>query len=235
MIKTLFILILLLVSTALLADEITIKGEAFDKDKKLIFIETQQVRRSPLGEWNEVLIKYTQTDGKLIAELKADFSKDLYVPETVLIDHRFNEKTEVHFDIHKQNIMIKTTNTKTGSINAKSFKYESTMVSALGLHNFIIKHYDTKEASVKLLIPEKTEAFTFNFEKEKGIIEGHSRFAFTVSSWVLRAILREIMMDYKDSDHTLVQYSGLTDIESDEHNSQNLTIKMSYHGATNDK
>lgn len=233
--STFFTFTLFILSFTLKASEVHMKADAFNSSNKVVFVETQQTKQNADGAWDEIQVRYTTPEGKLIAELKADFAKDPFVPDSQMTDHRFNEKLEVYFDKTKNTVDVKITDLKSREIKIKSFTHSNEMVSTYGLHNYTVKHFDVKEATIKLLIPGMQEVYSFQFEQEKSNIKGQRRYSFSVSNWVLRAILNKIIMDYQEKGKVLTNYKGVSDIESDKHELQNLNLKMSYHGALNDK
>lgn len=206
------------------------KGEAYDQNGKVVYVENHQYKRSPSGEILEVKTSYSYPDGRVFAELQSDFSKDPYVPDTLFIDHRFNEKRELSYDKEKKLINMKMTNVKTGEIKVNTLEKNDNMVSGQGIHNYVLHHYNLENREVKFVVLSKMDAYSFHMEKVKSLQEGHTAFALQLSNWVLRAIFKGINVVYRDKDRALLSFNGITHIESDTRALQFLTIKMSYPG-----
>lgn len=98
------------------------KGEAFNEDNKLVYIETHTFKKLPTGEITEIRTTYNNAAGKLIAEVESKFTKDPFIPDTVFIDHRFNEKQELIYDKDTQMINMKLTDMNTGKSKSNSIQ-----------------------------------------------------------------------------------------------------------------
>ncbi len=208
--------------------KIVMKGEAFDKNSKLVYIETHTFKKKPSGEITEIQTNYHNPEGKLIAEVASNFNKDPYIPDTVFTDHRFNEKQELTYDTASKTVNMKITDLKTNKSKSNSIPRTENMVSGQGFHNYILNHYDDKKSDIKFIVLPKLDFYSFYFEKAPSTVEGMRKFVLKISNWVLRALVKEIVVEYRDRDHTLMSFEGLTNIDSDARESQILKIKMSY-------
>ena len=229
--KTFTALFLMLLSFSLFAQatkDVVMKGEAYDKNNKLVYIESHTYKALPSGEITEIQTKYHNASGKLIAEIAANFSKDPFIPDTVFTDLRFNEKQELVYNKDTKEVTMTVTDPKTGKAKTNTIKRTENMVSGSGFHNYILKHYDDKKSDIKFIVLPKLDYYSFYFEREPSQTEGQRKFVLKISNWVLRAIVKEIVVEYRDKDHALLSFDGLTNIESDSHDSQILKIKLSY-------
>lgn len=230
--KLFFSFCLLLISTLAVAQEsVIMKGEAFDKNNKLVYMITHYLKRFPTGEITEKKTTYHNVAGKLIAETKSNFSKDPFIPDTIFIDYRFNEKQELSYNKDSRMISIKITDMNSGKTKTNDFKRADNMVSAQGLHNYILKNFNEKNADIKFIVLSKLDYYSFYFEQGPPQAPGQKRFILRIANWVLRTLAKEIVVDYREKDHALLSYEGLTNIDSDEHDSQILKIKMTYPGS----
>lgn len=221
--------------TAKAQETVIMKGEAYNNDNKLIYIESHTFKKLPSGEITDIKTTYHSPSGKLIAEVSSIFTKDPFIPDTVFIDHRFNEKQELTYDKESKTINMKIIEMNSGKTKSNSIKRQDNMVSGQGFHNYILKNYDEKRSDIKFIVLPKLDYYSFYFEQEASKTTGYRRFVLKISSWVLRAIVKEITVEYKNENHSLMSFEGLTNIESDDKNSQSLKIKMSYPGDNNDK
>lgn len=225
-----------LISLVVFAQEnVVMKGEAFDSNDKLVYVETHNFKRMPTGEITAIKTTYHNPTGKLIAEVASDFSKDPFIPDTVFIDHRFNEKQELSYNKDSKKISMKITDMNSGKSKSNEINRADNMVSGQGFHNYILKHFDEKKADIKFIVLPKLDYYSFYFEQEPPRAEGQKRFILKISNWVLRAVVKEIAVDYRIKDRALLSFEGLTNIDSDKRDSQILKIKMSYPGVNNDK
>lgn len=216
-------------------ENVLMKGEAYDKNNKLVYIETHNFKRLPSGEITEIETKYHNPEGVLIAEVSSTFTKDPFIPDTTFTDFRFHEKQELTYDKDSKIITMKITDTLKNKTKINTLKRSENMVSGQGFHNYILKHYDDKKSDIQFIVLPKLDFYSFYFEKKDSDKEGQRKFVLKISSWVLRALVKEITVEYRDKDHALMLFEGLTNIDSDKHDSQILKIKMSYPGATNEK
>lgn len=227
--------VLILSAVAFAQETVVMKGEAFNKDNKLVYIETHTFKRLPSGEITAIKTTYHNAAGKLIADVSSDFSKDPFIPDTVFVDHRFNEKQELSYNKDSKMISMKITDMNSGKSKSNEIPRADNMVSGQGFHNYILKNFDEKKADIKFIVLPKLDYYSFYFEQEDPKAEGQKRFILKISNWVLRAIVKEIAVDYRVKDHALLSFEGLTNIDSDKRDSQILKIKMSYPGVDNDK
>ncbi len=235
--KNLILLFCLLTMSALAfsQENMVMKGDAYDSDNKLVYIETHNFKRLPSGEITAIKTTYHNPAGKLIAEVSSDFNKDPFIPDTIFIDHRFNEKQELSYNKDSKKISMKITDMNSGKSKSNDISRTDNMVSGQGFHNYILKHFDEKKADIKFIVLPKLDYYSFYFEQDAPKAEGQKRFILRISNWVLRAIVKEIVVDYRIKDHALLSFEGLTNIDSDKRDSQILKIKMSYPGVNNDK
>lgn len=224
----LFFTLFSLTASAQSLRSVLMKGEAFDKNNKLVYVETHTFKAKPNGEITEIQTKYHNADGKLIAEVESTFDKDPFIPDTLFVDYRFNEKQELNYDKDSRSVNMKVTDLKTNKVKTHYLKRTDNMVSGQGFHNYILSHFDDKKSDIKFIVLPKLDYYSFYFEKDASSIEGQRKFTLKISNWFLRALVREIVVEYRDKDRSLMSFDGLTNIESDEHKSQILKIKMTY-------
>jgi hypothetical protein len=215
--------------------DVIMKGEAFDKDNKLVYVETHQQKRLPTGEVTAFQVKYYTPAGKLIAEISVNFSKDMFIPDTLFIDHRFNEKQEITYDVASKKISMKITDMTSGEVKNREIERTDNMVTRQGLHNYILKHFNETQLDVKFIVLSKLDYYSFYLEQDTPKAQGQRRFILKISNWVLKAVIKEVTVDYRIKDHALLTFEGMTNIQTDNHDSQILKIKMSYPGVDNDK
>ena len=228
--KTFFVL-LLLQAEVFAQTQTIMKGEAFNAKNQLVYVETHTFKKLPSGEITELKTEYHNPSGKLIAEISSNFSKDLYVPDSVFTDYRFNEKQELLFVENSNEIIMTITDLKTKTFKTNKIKKTNNMVSGQGFHNYILKHFDDNRADIKFIVLPKLDYFSFYFQKTDSKKAGVRRFSMKISNFILRALVKEINVEYIEEDRSLLLFDGLTNIESDDRNSQILKIKMSYVGA----
>jgi hypothetical protein len=226
------IVVLLLFNTNLFAQTQTVmKGEAFNDKNQLVYVETHIFKKLPTGEITELKTEYHNPAGKLIAEITSSFAKDPFVPDSVFTDYRFNEKQELVLVKESNEIIMTITDLKTKKFKTNKIKRTDNMVSGQGFHNYILKHFDDNRADIKFIVLPKLDYFSFYFQKVDAKKAGVRRFSLKISNFILRALVKEINVEYKEEDRSLLLFDGLTNIDSDDRKSQILKIKMSYVGA----
>lgn len=204
-------------------------GKALDKDNKLIYTEVHTFTRLPGGEISAIKTVYTNAEGREIASVESDFSKDPFIPDTVFKDKRFNELQELSYDKDKKLITMKITDSK-GKTKSNTLARTDNMVSGQGFHNYILKNFDAAKSDIKFIVLPKMDYYSFYFERQESKTPGQRRFVLKISSWVLRALVKEIVVEYREKDKALMLFEGLTNIDSDKRDSQILKIEMNYPG-----
>ncbi|MBC7428970.1 MAG: hypothetical protein H7336_10185 [Bacteriovorax sp.] len=228
--KLLALVFTIFITTSVYAGPLTsvvMKGEAVNRKGNATYTETHTFKKLPSGEITEIQTKYHNREGKLIAEVESTFAKDPFIPDTLFTDHRFNEKQELTYNKEARTVTMKLTD-KDGKVKTNTIPRTDNMVSGQGFHNYILKHFDDKKSDIKFIVLPKLDFYSFYFEREPSLVEGQRKFVLKISSWVLRAIVKEIVVEYREKDHALMSFDGLTNIDSDSHDSQILNIQMSY-------
>lgn len=236
MIKITKLIFLFFLSSSVIAQEtVTMRGEALNSENKLVYIENHTFKKKLNGEITDIKTIYQNASGKIIAEVSSTFAKDPFIPDTIFIDHRFNQKQELIYDSESKMINMKITEMNSGKSKTNSIKRQENMVSGQGFHNYILNNYDQKRSNIKFIVLPKLDYYSFYFEKVVSENEGLRFFVLKISNWLLQVIVKEIIVEYRDKDRSLISFEGLTNIDSDEKKSQILKIKMSYPGGNNVK
>ncbi len=225
--KIICVLFLVLL-TSLHAQTITMKGEAVDKSGTLVYSELHTMDMKPNGELAKIKTKYFSPDKNLIAEISSDFSKDPVIPDTVFQDFRFNEKQELNLDPVNNKITLSITNLKNNETKSKTLTKMPNMVSGQGFHNYIIRNFNTPKSDIKFIVLPKLDYFSFTLVKTGSPIKDAERFELKMSNWLMRKLVKEITVDYHSKNKNLLVFTGLTNVDSANRETQDLKITYSY-------
>jgi hypothetical protein len=204
--------------------EYKIKGDAYDSKRNLVYIENHTIKKKENGEITEMQTKYNTADGKLIAEVTSNFSKDPFIPDTLFFDHRFNQKQELVFNTTTNAILMTITDLKNGKSKSHTLIKTANMVSGQGFHNYLLKNYNEAKTKIKFIVLPKLDYFAFTIKQNLTGTAGQRKFVLQVSNWILKALVKELVVIYRDSDRTLLNFYGLTNLDSDKNESQILEI-----------
>ena len=140
---------------------LVVTGKAY-RDNKLQYIEKHFPTILGDGTYSNLRTEYFDDSGKKFAEIKSDFSQDLFVPNVSFYDNRFElieniskDKTPSKIKIEREVKTVKSVaflNTKSASILGQGF------------HNFIVKNFDNilrEEVDVFFIITSKADQFHF--------------------------------------------------------------------------
>lgn len=203
-----------------------IKANYLDAHQKIIYVEDQVLKKNDRGECLFIKTTYSRPNGEIIATLTSDFSNDLFIPESEFIDFRFKQKQLVHLNLQTKEITLKLVDLKTGVIKEKTIKQVDGMVSGQGFNNYILNHFNEQSADIKFIVTSKLDYFNFKLNALPGDSPDERKFVLKLSNWFLRALVDKMTVDYRIKDKVLLRFSGLTNVETDDHNSQVLSVNF---------
>lgn len=206
---------------------LVVTGKAF-RDNKLIYTEKHFPTSLPDGSYSKLKTEYIDERGKLFSEISSDFSTDTFVPNVFFKDNRFNLIENISKDKGGNKLKIERDDKKNRKVSYLETK--PTSILGQGFHNYIIKNFDNilkDEVDVHFIISSKSDQYHFKMylakksEKEV-IIRGK------IDNFFLRAFVKEIELTYAVPSKRLLKFKGLSNLDDDQGNSQNVEILYEY-------
>lgn len=208
--------------------DLIMQGDAFNEKNVFIYRETLAVKHFPSGDIREIKTTYHNARQELIAEMQSDFNRDAFIPDTVYIDHRFNEKQEVKLDQEKDQVILSLTDLKTQKVKTKILNREKNMIAGQGLHNFIIKNFEEQKMAIKYIVLARRDYFSFKLAIVPSPLKDHRRFEMKMANWLLQKLVKEITVDYHIKDKALMVFQGQSNVETDDRKTQDVRINYTF-------
>lgn len=206
---------------------LVVTGKAF-RDNKLQYIEKHFPTILGDGTYSILRTEYFDEGGGKFAEIKSDFSQDLFVPNVSFNDSRFELFENISKDKSTSQIKIERELKKIKNVSYLNTK--SASILGQGFHNFIVKNFDNilkAEVDVFFIITSKSDQFHFKMYLAKKtdkevIIRGK------IDNFFLRAFVKEIELTYSFPEKRLLKFKGLSNLDDKDGNSQNVEILYQY-------
>lgn len=220
-----FLILVLLLFTNL--EALVVTGKAFNENK-LIYVEKHIPVVLKDGSYQSLKTEYFFENGKKFAEISSDFSQNQFVPNVVFKDDRFNLIESTRLDKNSKKLLIER---EINSLKkSTSLEINPSSILGQGFHNFIVKNFDNilkAESDVYFIITSKSDQFHFKMYLAKKtdkevIIKGK------IDSFFLRAFVKEIELIYALPDKRLLRFKGLSNLDNNQGNSQNVDILYEY-------
>jgi hypothetical protein len=174
--------------------------------------------------------RYLNKDGKLIASLNCDYSKDYSLPDFVFTDERTGYWERV--EVNKDKINIKFKESLNSEVEQETLERESGMSGSQGLNQFIVTKLPElkKGESVKtdFLIPSRFTSVGMNVSADK--IDGDNvKVKISLSSVILNIFAPKMVVTYNEKTGRLLRYEGKSNIKSEDGDLLDVIIKYDYH------
>ncbi|MFK7825463.1 MAG: hypothetical protein AB8G05_15025 [Oligoflexales bacterium] len=184
---------------------------AYEKDtKKVLYTE-----KHTLSYENNKLLnshtRYFDPQGKLIAEMKSDYTKSLMMPTYVFEDHRTTSKEGLELKGKKYYIFNENSEKKR---EEKVIEDPKGIFSCQGWHYHIIENIEkieSKDLSLNLLFPSKLDYYNFDLQKQSSsgsILKLRLEF----SNWFIRLFAPRLDLTYDSEKRKLLSYMGPSNI-----------------------
>lgn len=220
-------LLLTLIFTSHLSFALVVTGKAY-RDNKLIYIEKHYPSVLNDGSYKSLKTEYLNPKDLKFAEITSDFSVDAFVPNVSFKDDRFGLIETVTKEKSTQKIKIEREIKQKKATEFLELKTSS--ILGQGFHNFIVKNFDNilkNDVDVYFIITSKADQFHFKMYLAKKmdkeiIIKGK------IDSFFLRAFVKEIELTYSYPSKRLLKFKGLSNLDDENGNSQNVEILYEY-------
>ncbi len=204
----------------------TFQGKAFNKKGETAYLEKHQIWLGNNEYPNKVVTEYLKPNGEKFAQIKSTVEGHPFIPTTEFSDSRFD--VFEYFKVEK-NQEIKMQRKNKGKLKEKSISLNGTVVGGQGFHNYLLSNFNQLNTAkeIKFLVAPRLDYFTFEIVETTASTPQYKRFKLNLSNWLLNKIIGPIEAEY-DEKKRLVYYKGLTNIEDDQGNPQELEITYSY-------
>lgn len=211
-------------------------GEAYDLEQpdKLLYREQHSLtqRRDNQGKLIPVTrqVEYFSADGELIAEKTNQYPNAATQPDFILKDlrHNYSEQSE---QLAKGWRLTLLENGTTSSKVIDDFDYE--LVIDAGFDDFIRKHWQALSAgkTVPFSFASVARQTSVNFEVEASNperLQQPLKITMTLRSSLLSWLLDPIELEYQRSTQRLLRYRGLSNIQDNDQQGQQVDIRYRY-------
>lgn len=216
---------LFMFSSALQAE--TLKGTARNSSGEVVYTELHEIDRSPAGLTTKVVTTYFKPDGKQFARLASDFSQSQFAPDSKFEDSRFDLVIEGKQIKSGAGSVYRITESKKGSVvKTSNIELKENLISGPGFDNFIAEKLlkaKNDRMSVRFLVLPRHEDYSFAVKKIDSPAE--TRVYSIKPATLLSLFVKEIVITYNAADNLLKKYEGLSNLPTDQDDSQNVVIE----------
>lgn len=224
-------LLLVLFGSHALAETFKFSGDAKNLKGELVYTEKHNVQLEN-GKVVKSETLYYSKSGELIAELKSDYKDSIFLPEYTFKDLRSGIE---HVVVREgKDLVLKSKENKSSEIKTKKINANDSMVSCQGFHYFIRDNLENfkknEDRDIQLILPGLLDYFTFNIRaQDKKNLEGPViKLKMTVNSWLLKAFVSAVEIEYDTVKKQLIRYVGASNILTDDGKTQDVEITYNY-------
>jgi len=224
------VLLLLVVNTSFAIPEITTdvsyRGEARDEDNNLVYREKHTVKFVGDRVLNS-LTEYMSPDGELIATMESDYSKSVAMPTYLFVDKRTGHREGLRLDDDKYMIFIHEPGEEE---KVKPLKSTDNVFSCQGWHYYLVNNLDRLaegNVDINLILPSELKAYGFEVE-QVGADGNLVNAVLKLDNWFLRIFAPELELVYDRELRKLVRYEGISNIQDEDGDNQDVIITYSY-------
>jgi len=214
----------LLQAAPALASVESFQGTARLSDGRIAYAEEHDVRRD--GERIvDAETRYFSPDGRLIARLRSDYSRDPFAPDYVFEDFRTGAAEAVRWNEGSLEL------SSDGKSQLLSPPGAVPMVAGQGLDRLARARLEDlargAEIRVELALPSRLDSYGFRIRavgerKDDSAI----RVRFEPSSFILRLLAPSIEADYEPGTGRLIRYRGVSNLSGDQ--GETLQVEILY-------
>lgn len=204
-------------------------GVARTDDGAVFYVERHQVLANG-GVPIRVLTTYTDVDGRLLAKLKTDFSKDRFAPDYEMTDARGRKLRSVqtngdrlHVEAGGDAVQIKAPPTNVRRL-----------VTGQGLDQYARYHRavlaNGQSLAVRFPIPTRQDVYGFRLSPIETSRDDIVRVEIKIDNWVVALVAPSIFADYDLETGRLLRYYGVSNLTDARGENPKVEILYDYHG-----
>lgn len=209
----------------------TVLGKATKKEA-LVYTEDHTTRFDSTGRVLESSTSYKDPSGKLIAEIRSDFTKSLSAPAHDFKDLRFNQRYGIRYVGEKLVMYSQDGEDQEQTKDVEAQGKGALLVGCQGLAYYFREHLEelktSKKVPIHFLIPGKLETYNFELVYQNTDKDGIAVFEIHIKNWFLRVFAPKLVLQYDTLKNRLVTYEGLSNLYDDKKEMQNVDIKYTY-------
>lgn len=170
--------------------------------------------------------RYFDRRDKLIAELVSDYRRSRVAPDYVFLDGdgRVRESSE--------RLAVGLLLRSGGESKVLELDGQERLVIGQGLHQFVRENIEElasgTEQIVHFAIPSRFETFAFRVRAVDPTAANVVRIEIKVESWLLALIAPTLTVDYDRKAKRLLSYSGVSNLEGPDGETQKVVIRYTY-------
>lgn len=213
---------------------LSFEGKVTDlKTSEFLYTERHQVTLDQAGNYLSAQVAYSDPKGKVFAEKKLDYTKNLLAPDMLFLDKRNGEQTHVYLDESNESLNV--------SIEADDKKEQSSIsldeplvVVDAGFDRLIESQWASlkKNNTLSFAFLAITRAQLINFEAEVQKTNERSIFVeLHPRNFFINMLVEPITLEYDLSTKRLLSFEGLTNIEKFENGKrteENFVARIEY-------
>lgn len=224
--------LILLISDPARAEKVeTLQGKAF-KGSDLVYTEDHTARFTDQGRVLEASTVYKDPSGKVIAEIRSDFSKSLSAPAHDFKDLRFKQTYGIRHEGEKVIMYVQEGEEAEQTKVVPSDDKKALLVGCQGLAYYFKDNLDdlkkAKLVPILFLIPGRLETYNFELVYKNTDANGLAVFEIHIKNWLLRLFAPKLTLHYDTVKGRLTKYEGLSNLYDDKKQMQNVKIDYIY-------
>jgi hypothetical protein len=176
--------------------------------------------------------KYYSSKGTLIAELKSDFSKNPYLPESDFIDHRVDYSYTVRLDEKAAKVEVAHRDRKDKSWEKSFVDFKPDLMTLQGALAYVADHMSelskVDEKLFRFLVPSRASDYGVKIARLPADETSGLTFKMKMQSALLRLVAPDFEAKFDDKKKRIVEFDGVSNILDDKRQIQKVVVHYKY-------
>lgn len=204
-------------------------GIARSKSGAVLYKETHQVEREH-GRILRSLTRYSDEQGRLIAELSSDYRKDPFAPDYRVTDAggRVIEAAQIQGN---RLVLGYKNRSETRDLPRRD---APRLVTGQGLDHLVRERLDSladgSDLLVTFAIPSRFDTYAFRIHAQETARKDIILLKITIDDWFLALLAPSLEVEYDRAKQRLLSYRGVSNLRGPEGETMNVQIRYSYEG-----
>ncbi len=199
-----------------LASDLYFVGYAYDMEQEaLLYSETHEVVLDHEGQYLTAVVTYKSPEGRLIAEKKLDYGKNLLRPDLLFEDFRDSLKIQVDGD--SDYVVLKTGKEEQREIEKLNLGKNQTVVVDAGFDRMIKQQWeellDGEKISFKFMPLTKAKLVSFK-AYSTAVSDNYLDVEIAPENFFVRMLMDPIKLRYEIESARLVRFQGVTNLRA---------------------
>ena len=207
-----------------------VQGVAINEKNKIFYIENNKLETKD-GKLTTIETKYISEDSTVLAEMKADLSKNSYLPDLTMKDFRDGYEYAIKYLPEDKKVKISQKNGAKSEWDSKLINFKENMTNSVGLMNYIRDHaLDLKKEKQKVfryIIPSRQDDYGM-VVKFKSQDKNLLKFNFEIENFLIRSLAGsgENLIVFDTDTSRITQFEGIAVLLDD--NDKGVKVNLSY-------